>query len=42
MGTPGSGYEIKEKEDGSYRAVIKIESLKDNPRPGLSFTEGAQ
>lgn len=42
MGTAGSGYEVKTKKNGGYRAVIKIESLKDAPLTGLSAIEGAQ
>ena len=42
MGTPGSGYAVKQISNGGYRAVVKIESLKDNPRPGLSLVEGVQ
>jgi hypothetical protein len=42
MGTPGSGYAVKQTSNGGYRAVVKIESLKDNPRPGLSLVEGVQ
>jgi hypothetical protein len=42
MGTPGSGYSIKRTSNGGYRAVVKIESLKDAPRPGLSAVEGVQ
>lgn len=42
MGQPGSGYEVKRKQNGGYRAVIKIESLKDTALSGLSSVEGAQ
>jgi uridylate kinase len=42
MGSPGSGYEIKQSSNGGYRAVVKIESLKDAPESGLSSVEGIQ
>jgi hypothetical protein len=42
MGNPGSGYSVKRTSNGGYRAVVKIESLKDAPEAGLSSVEGMQ
>jgi uridylate kinase len=42
MGNPGSGYTVKQTSNGGYRAVVKIESLKDTPDSGLSSVEGIQ
>ena len=42
MGTAGSGYAVKKTSNDGYRAVVKIESLKDAPESGLSSVEGIQ
>jgi uridylate kinase len=42
MGKPGSGYTIKQNPNGGYRAIVKIESLKDSPQSGLTSVEGIQ
>lgn len=42
LGTPGTGYEVKRTSEDGYRAVVKIEALKDIPEAGLSSVEGLQ
>lgn len=42
MGAPGTGYLIQQNAEGTYRAIVKIESLKDVPDSGLSSIEGVQ
>jgi uridylate kinase len=42
LGSPGTGYEVKRTSEDGYRAVVKIEALKDIPEAGLSSVEGLQ
>jgi uridylate kinase len=42
FGSPGTGYEVRRTSEGGYRAVVKIEALKDIPEAGLSSVEGLQ
>jgi len=42
LGSPGTGYEVRKTSEGGYRAVVKIEGLKDTPEAGLSSVEGLQ